>query len=96
LFVFPESTFTQAFLAVERIRSHFQRLTSSDRFAHLAKGVTASCGLVEFPTSGRTLEELLTKADQNLYLAKRNGRNRTVAGEGGDGPVLTVDLESNG
>lgn len=39
---------------------------------------TISVGLAGFPDDARTLEELIERADQALYAAKRSGRNRVV------------------
>ncbi|MBI3319865.1 MAG: GGDEF domain-containing protein [Candidatus Omnitrophica bacterium] len=39
---------------------------------------TVSIGLAGFPEDGHTLEELVERADQALYAAKRAGRNRVV------------------
>ncbi|MGO1060075.1 sensor domain-containing diguanylate cyclase [Planococcus sp. FY231025] len=36
---------------------------------------TATMGASTYPKQGQTLDELVTKADQALYLAKRNGKN---------------------
>lgn len=36
---------------------------------------TASMGVSTYPKQGETLDELVTKADHALYLAKRNGKN---------------------
>ena len=38
--------------------------------------VTASIGLTCFPTDGSTVEELVKRADQAMYLSKNKGRNR--------------------
>ncbi|GAA58388.1 diguanylate cyclase/phosphodiesterase [Pseudoalteromonas sp. BSi20652] len=38
--------------------------------------VTASIGLTFYPTDGHTVEELVKRADQAMYLSKRKGRNR--------------------
>lgn len=38
--------------------------------------VTASIGLTFFPTDGSTVEELVKRADQAMYLSKNKGRNR--------------------
>ena len=39
---------------------------------------TISMGLAEFPDDAQTLEELIERADEALYAAKRAGRNRVV------------------
>lgn len=38
--------------------------------------VTVSCGIATYPLNGTTTKELIEKADQALYIAKENGRNR--------------------
>jgi two-component system, cell cycle response regulator len=46
-----------------------------------AKGVfraTLSLGVAVYPEDGKTKQELISNADQSLYAAKHNGRNRTV------------------
>ncbi|PLX96107.1 MAG: hypothetical protein C0621_02450 [Desulfuromonas sp.] len=40
--------------------------------------VTLSLGVSEFPNDSKDIYELLDLADRALYLAKENGRNRTV------------------
>ena len=39
-------------------------------------GVTASLGAACYPADGRTLQELVGKADEALYRSKQGGRNR--------------------
>nr|WP_277349849.1 tetratricopeptide repeat-containing diguanylate cyclase [Planosporangium thailandense] len=41
--------------------------------------VTASIGVATVPTAGASQSALLRRADHNLYIAKRSGRDRTVA-----------------
>ncbi len=43
--------------------------------------VTTSIGLVCSPATGATLQDLLRRADDALYAAKRDGRNRVVQAE---------------
>jgi len=43
--------------------------------------VTTSSGIAEWRPSGESLESLLSRADDALYRAKENGRNRAVMGE---------------
>ena len=41
--------------------------------------ITLSGGMASYPVSGTTMEDLLHKADEALYEAKVQGRNRVVA-----------------
>jgi diguanylate cyclase (GGDEF)-like protein len=41
--------------------------------------VTISGGVAALPVDGRSSHELMTAADQALYLAKEQGRNRILA-----------------
>lgn len=43
--------------------------------------VTTSIGLVCAPGSGAMLQDLLRRADDALYAAKRDGRNRVIRAE---------------
>jgi diguanylate cyclase (GGDEF)-like protein len=40
--------------------------------------VTISIGIAAVPVNGSAKQELIDLADQCLYFAKRNGRNRSV------------------
>ena len=39
-------------------------------------GITISCGIVGFPNDGKTIEQLIQKADEGMYFSKSHGRNR--------------------
>lgn len=41
--------------------------------------ITASFGVTEFKLSDDTLEQMIKRADQALYMAKESGRNRVIA-----------------
>jgi diguanylate cyclase (GGDEF)-like protein len=41
--------------------------------------ITISIGVAHYPSSGRTAEELIGRADKALYQAKETGRNRVIA-----------------
>lgn len=45
-------------------------------FRDVSIPITISIGIAEFPSDGQTIEELVNKADQALYVAKGQGRNR--------------------
>ncbi len=64
--------------ALERIRSAVQARDWRDIAPGLAQ--TVSAGVASY-RKGETVEQLLHRADQALYEAKRAGRNRVVAGE---------------
>ncbi len=73
----PHSPADQAKLRMDFIRQKISDL----RLFHLDRplGVlTVSIGIGVFPEDGRTVTELLRRADEALYSAKQNGRNRVV------------------
>ncbi len=51
--------------------------------------ITASFGVASTDRSGYELRQLMIDADNALYKAKREGRNRVVYGDGNDTSVLT-------
>jgi diguanylate cyclase (GGDEF)-like protein len=72
----PETDLNNAFQAAERLRKSITQgvyLTDNEP-VH----VTASIGLAELEQPGDTLESLIERADQALYVAKQSGRNRTI------------------
>lgn len=52
---------------------------------------TVSVGAVSSETVGYLLESLFSAADQNLYKAKQNGRNRIVSNVGQSQPNPTEE-----
>jgi diguanylate cyclase (GGDEF)-like protein len=44
--------------------------------------VSVSIGIARLPADAPTLEQVLKRADQALYAAKQNGRNRVCMAEG--------------
>ena len=75
--VMPETDFVEATSAVER----FRNAVASDvvTYEGTPLSITVSCGIALFAAGDSKLEELLKKADDALYQAKRDGRNRVVA-----------------
>ncbi len=72
-----------AFVLAERLRCAIR-----DEFIDDAVTITISFGLATFPLHGETAASLLRAADEALYAAKENGRNRTVR----HSPVLHEQL----
>lgn len=72
--ILPETTVEQAYLISERIRKNILN-------AEILNGkreVTVSLGIANFPESTSKYEELIEKADQALYSAKKTGKNKSI------------------
>ncbi|WP_458118645.1 sensor domain-containing diguanylate cyclase [Paenibacillus sp. Z6-24] len=64
---------TRAYVVAERLRQ-----LAASTISPSGEIVTISIGIVDHPNQGRTPIELISKADQALYISKREGRNRTT------------------
>jgi len=71
--VLPNTDAHEAFTLAERLRCSLR-----DEFAGDAVTLTASLGVSAFPQHGATAGALLRTADEALYAAKNNGRDRSV------------------
>lgn len=75
--VLPDRTGPDAMALAERVRA------ATARTVHEVHGhkimCTVSAGLAVAETAGKSFDTLLRKADNALYLSKRNGRNRVTA-----------------
>ncbi len=60
--------------AAERLRTRVQRHTFYRR-----KKLTVSVGVASFPSDGETIEQILGRVDEALYMAKKTGRNRACS-----------------
>jgi diguanylate cyclase (GGDEF)-like protein len=71
--VLPRTPKRGAALAAERIR----RSIEESKFPGERKTgkITMSMGIASFPEDGRTVQDLIERADKALYKAKRHGRN---------------------
>lgn len=74
----PETDAEEAFTASERVRV----LLEEGVFLHHERDlrITISMGISHFPDDGRDLEQLIQVADERLYRAKREGKNRVCTG----------------
>lgn len=68
--LFPDTDREKAFLTLERIRVEIEKSQELD------VKVTVRGGLASCPVDGRSVREILRKADQALYTAHITGRNR--------------------
>ncbi|MHB8417106.1 MAG: sensor domain-containing diguanylate cyclase [Myxococcales bacterium] len=75
--VLPETDAAAAGSLAERIRAAIEAAPLAIEGGSLH--ITLSLGLSTFPEAGDAKQELIDRADQALYTAKRGGRNRWVA-----------------
>ena len=77
-FVLPETGLDEAVNLAERLRLEIEKtnVTHHEKTLH----ITASFGIASSPAGNETLESMLTKSDDALYIAKKKGRNQVKAG----------------
>jgi diguanylate cyclase (GGDEF)-like protein len=76
--IFPETYSSRAIVVGERIRDHLKTTKISDDFRGLR--ITASIGVVSFPTHARDEVELLRLAEQFVATAHKNGGDMVFNG----------------
>lgn len=74
--VLPHADQGQALQVAERVRKAIQGYSFRGRTPREALKVTVSIGVASSPVNAKTKAELIDRADQALYLAKSEGRNR--------------------
>lgn len=77
--VFPETPEAEAMRLAERLRVLIEQLSPDEE---MRTTITASLGVAVFPEDADTAAALFRAADQALYRAKGQGRNRVVAASG--------------
>lgn len=77
--VMPETDAALAYTVAERLRQRVAGEPFIVAGGKQALDITVSIGMAELSNSGDTMEHLFKRADQALYTAKRDGRNRVVA-----------------
>jgi diguanylate cyclase (GGDEF)-like protein len=75
--ILPETELSGALLVAEKLRQDIGRLTLPTNGMMVSSSV--SIGVVGFPDDGRAAAELLRRADQAMYQAKRAGKDQTFA-----------------
>jgi diguanylate cyclase (GGDEF)-like protein len=81
--ILPQTSIEGAIHVAERMRAAIAQY----EFANVEQGaITCSFGIATYPDDGREIHELIWQADQQLFQAKREGKNRLRA-TGRDGPV---------
>lgn len=62
--------------ATEAVAEKLRRAIATFEFPGVARRVTVSIGVAEFPTHGATRDQIVGAADEALYMAKQRGRNQ--------------------
>jgi diguanylate cyclase (GGDEF)-like protein len=85
----PETDLGQAMVVAERLR---ERIAAHSLHVHKVRfSVTASIGVAEASVSMSGIDVLLRAADEALYLAKGQGRNRVVPWAAPSAPKLAAE-----
>ena len=80
LIIMPDTDMGRAYQVAERLRAHIAAETFQVNPESRIR-VTASVGIATLERADDTPDILLKRADNALYAAKRNGRNRVVVAE---------------
>jgi diguanylate cyclase (GGDEF)-like protein len=72
--VLPRTAKKGAAIAAERLRKAIERHCFPGE--DVTGEITSSLGIASYPEDGITVQELISRADQALYSAKRHGRNK--------------------
>ena len=73
----PEAANKEAKQIAEQLRKDIKAVDI--QFRRVKTNVTVSIGLASFPLDGKFVDELIQKADERLYIAKRQGKDRVVS-----------------
>lgn len=73
----PSATHDETIQAAETLCDRVQELSISYA-GRILPTVTVSCGVASFPKNGKQVQDILKIADDAMYLAKKEGRNKVV------------------
>lgn len=85
----PQTSYEAARETAERLRDGVARKATVNGPGGERLSVTASFGVATFPRNAKSAAELVSKADEALYLSKERGRNRVTGAD--DLPEVVVD-----
>lgn len=77
ILILPQKTAAEAARLAETIRAAVE--ARPFKLRRETRTITMSFGVAQYPVDGVTRDELIQKADQRLYRAKRAGRNQVVS-----------------
>lgn len=74
--ILPRATKKDALFIAERIRANIEQQTFQPSADQALQKITVSMGISSFPEDGNNKSDIIREADEALYCAKREGRNR--------------------
>jgi diguanylate cyclase (GGDEF)-like protein len=74
----PQTEREEAILVSERIRKSIKEQIPVTWSVFPRKSITVSIGIATFPYDGKERKELIRNADKALYMAKMEGKDRTI------------------
>ncbi|MBP9733701.1 MAG: sensor domain-containing diguanylate cyclase [Candidatus Omnitrophica bacterium] len=77
IIILPQKSAAEAAVVAEALRASIE--AKPFKLRRETRTITMSFGVAQYPSDGVTRDELIQKADERLYQAKRSGRNRVVA-----------------
>ncbi len=77
--ILPKASRRDACIIAERVRANVENFRFATEPDHPIQRLTVSVGVASFPEDGNTKSELIKAADQALYQAKAQGKNRVVS-----------------
>ncbi|HDM37683.1 MAG TPA: diguanylate cyclase, partial [Candidatus Omnitrophica bacterium] len=75
--ILPETNIEGTFYLAERIRKAIKNFEFTSLSSDETIKLTVSCGVASFPDSAKDKEKLIKKADDALYKAKNEGKDKT-------------------
>lgn len=77
--ILPETDCCDAYVIGERVRSSVENLKIPHIKSEASNFVTVSVGVSNtIPKEGESYEDLISRADEAMYMAKKNGRNKVT------------------
>ena len=76
--ILPYTTKANSYVIAERIRRNVEDIRFIGNKTPPGQVVSISIGIAEFPADADSMEDIIDKADQAMYLAKAGGKNRVV------------------
>ena len=78
LAILPHTDRREAYVLAERLREGVQDYVLTIEDGRVVDTVHASIGVAAYPVNGETMDNVITAADNAVYVAKEQGGNRVV------------------